>query len=617
MILTASVPDLAVALTVSFEFNPYRGDMSQKNYHWVRRLAAVAATLAIVTGSIDLADATALPDCGGAGAGACGQLFVTPAFSGPGGTMSFNQSFLGAHYDPSWGLAAGKVGFCTDESAGGLGGAGAGTVIPLPSGAWTAEQQAQVAWLVSVGQNNANPYTDLATVGGELSVAAGSVSPRNRMAAVHLAIRDAAPDLGSGKRFELTGSTGGGAIYNTTLAPLATALADAAALHAVRGTPSVALEWVGGAPRGAGTYRVRLTLTDSIGSPIEYAPVLPTITGANVSFAGNTTTRPYLNGVAAGFPTQDGFGTLPGDRTSGRAGITDLAGVAEFDITLATNRAGHLRLAGSTVSSRVELVDGGVGAQDNVTTAGTQTFLGTVTWAKALREVSWTKMVRGSNGQEVAGPAGVTFEIRNASGLVVATVATGSTGRTPSVELDDGTYSYTEIAVPDGVLIDPTTHAFDVSTTVLLPVVFRVVDAVTPTVQTFIHDLTRAGAMANTALEGDRIVLRDDATVTGTPGTVARVTVDFYVTNSAAFDCSTSPLASASRDIVVGVDGTGTGLLDPGVTWTATVGTFTVIAAERVSAPSVGWVGPRRCNSPTERFALKVVPRTRVVERTS
>ena len=84
-ILTGPATVLAVGLTLWVGFEPYRDEMGQKNYQWVRRVGAVAALFAGITGSIENADATALPDCGGAGAGACGQLFVTPAVSGPGG----------------------------------------------------------------------------------------------------------------------------------------------------------------------------------------------------------------------------------------------------------------------------------------------------------------------------------------------------------------------------------------------------------------------------------------------------------------------------------------------------------------------------------------------------
>lgn len=577
-------------------------------------LLAAAATIAVRTAP--LGDATALPDCGGAGADACGQLFETPAASGPGGTMGFDGSFLGAHYDPSWGLPAGKVGFCTDESAPGTAGPGAGTIIPLPSGRWTAEQEAHVAWLVSLGQNNANPYTDLATASGEWTHAGSAISPRNRMASVHLAIRDATPDLGTGRRFELTGSTGGGAIFQNTLRPLATKLADEAARYAVRGVPRVAIAWVGAEPKGPGTYRLRLTLTDSTGAPIEYAPVVPTVTGATVSFAGDATATVYRNAVAAGFPTQDGFGTIPGDRTDGRAGLTGLDGIAEFNIVLATNTAGSVSLSGTTTSSTVQLVDGGTGGQDNVTTAGTQSFSATALFEKAPRETTWLKLVRGADNQTTPG-VGVTFALRDADGRLIGNLTTRADGRTPPVELVDGTYTYTETAVPAGVLLDPTPRFLVVTTEILDPLVIDVVDAVTPTVQTQIHDLRRGGAASNTALEGDRIPLGDDATVTGTPGTRATVTVDFYVVTSTAALCSGSPLATVSGEVLVGANGTGRLTLTTPATWTAQEGTWVVHAAERVSVPAVGWVGPRRCDSVGERYTLTVVPETRTLDGTA
>jgi hypothetical protein len=580
-------------------------------------LVAIAAATAVAVSTRHHANAIALPDCGGAGALACGQLFVTPASSGPGGTMGFDQSFLGAHYDPSWKLGAGKVGFCVDEAAGGLAGPGAGPIIAVPAGAWTAEQQAQVAWLVTVGQNAANPYIDLPITAGEVTFGGASVSTRNRMAAVHVALRDAAPDLGSGRRFEVTGATGGSPTFRTVLAPLAETLANAAATNAVHGKPVVALQWTNGEPRGPGTYRVRLTLTDALGQPIEYAPVLPTVAGATVVFVGDQTSRPYVNAAAAGFPTQDGLGGIPGDHTPGRAGITNLAGVAEFDLTLATNVAGRLELAGTAVNSDVELVEGGVGAQDNVTSAGSQPFLGVVSWNKTFREVRWTKLVRGVDGKSGVGPAGVLFEVRNASGIVVATLLTGADGRTPTVALDDGTYTYREIAVPDGVLLDPALRTVDISTATLEVFVVAVTDAVTPTLQTFIHDLTPNSTAANTALEGDKIALVDDATVTGTPGTLAHVKVEFYVTSAGAVLCSGAPLATAEGDVVIGETGYGSLTLDGKTTWTATVGSFTVVAAEQISVSSAGWSGPKRCDSPTEQFTLKVVPVTRVLERTA
>jgi Prealbumin-like fold domain len=591
--------------------------------HRVRPVVALASLVAVAIASgvaistRHHANAIALPDCGGAGALACGQLFVTPALSGPGGTMGFNQSFLGAHYDPSWKLGAGKVGFCVDEAAGGLAGPGAGPIISLPTGIWTAEQEAQVAWLVTLGQNGTNPYVDLPSTGGELNFGGSAVSTRNRMAAVHIALRDAAPDLGSGRRFEVTGSTGGSATYQSVLAPLAETLANAAAINAVHGKPKVALQWVKGEPRGAGTYRVRLTLTDSLGQPIEYAPVLPTVAGATVAFAGDQTSRPYVNAAATGFPTQDGLGGIPGDHTPGRAGMTDLAGIAEFDITLATNVAGRLELAGTAVNSQVELVEGGVGAQDNVTSAGSQPFLGVVSWNKAFRDVRWMKMIRGIDGRSTAGPAGVIFEVRNTAGVVVATLTTGTDGFTPSVALDDGTYIYREIAVPEGVLLDPTSRTIEVSTTTLTVVVVEVTDAVTPTVQTFIHDLTPGSTEPNIALEGDKIAMVDDATVTGTPGTRVHVRVEFYVTAVGTALCTGTPIASAEGDVVVGDTGSGSLVLDGQAAWTATVGSFTVVAAEQISVPSLGWSAPKRCDSPTEQFALKVLPITRVLERTT
>jgi hypothetical protein len=580
-------------------------------------LVALALTAGVVVSTRHHANAVALPDCGGAGALACGQLFVTPASSGPGGTMGFDQSFLGAHYDPSWKLGAGKVGFCVDEAAGGLAGAGAGPIIPLPAGAWTVEQQAQVAWLVTVGQNRANPYVDLPLVDGETAFGGTAVSTRNRMAAVHIALRDAAPDLGSGRRFEVTGSTGGSATYRAVLAPLAETLANAAAVNAVHGKPVVGLQWVSSAPHGAGTYRVRLTLTDELGQPIEYAPVLPTVAGATVSFVGDQLSVPYVNAAAAGFPTQDGPGEIPGDHTPGRAGITNLAGVAEFDITLSTNVAGRLDLAGTAVNSQVELVEGGVGAQDNVTSAGSQPFLGVVSWAKTFRDVRWLKLLRGVDGKSVPGPAGVTFEVRDATAAVVATLTTAADGRTPTVSLDDGVYTYREIAVPDGVLLDPTPRTVDVSTATFDVAEVEVTDAVTPTVQTFIHDLTPDTTAPNTALEGDKIAFVDDATVTGTPGTRAQVRVEFYVTPAGTALCAGVPVATAEGEVVIGNNGYGSVVLDGNATWTAAVGSFTVVAAEQISVASAGWAAPRRCDSPSEQFALNVVPVTRVLERTA
>jgi hypothetical protein len=421
------------------------------------------------------------------------------------GTNGGPFAFIGAHYGSLWGIPAGPnnsmgVGYCVMED---LAGERTVTLRPDPP-QWDAGESARAAALMaSFGGDRVVPYGidasgpyDVATGewqhpdlfgGGEytrrrhvavnfgVKMFVEDVSPSGVVAGRKLA-RDTAVVDGSGADFAALRSGYRVAQHLATVADIQHAVGGIT-LRTVWGTHD------GRPPTRPGTYPIAVHVTDSTGKPVGFVPVLqlseigigPNRSSATTAIVQTADKTPddharWSAAAATGWPTLEMGSRLAADArfrlpTEPRsADVTDANGTARFDVTI-TSASWELAFHAQAPTANVDLY-AGTGVQGQITWSGppqsasthqAMTGRGRFVVRKALdaadiqgdrNMAGFTFVVVARPGPDPAADAALSADPVGLAGSAVATVTTGTDGRSPTIELPPGPYRIVETGRP-------------------------------------------------------------------------------------------------------------------------------------------------------------------------
>jgi hypothetical protein len=410
-------------------------------------------------------------------------------------------AFVGAHYGSLWHVPAAAnnssgVGYCVMED---VAGEGVVSLQPDPA-AWDTGEMARAAALMSsfggdrvvpYGIDASGPY-DVATGewreplllgGGEyirrrhvavnfgVKMFLDDVSPSGAVTGLKLA-RDTAVVAGSGGEFA--------ALRNGYL--MAQRLADIAEVQHAVGGARLELVWAdGAAPTQPGTYGLEVRAADAMGKPVGFAPIVgmsevgigdartvAAVARVDRSHDDPDETARWTAAAALGWPTMDMAGSMAADERFAlssnplAADVTDASGTARFHITVA---GGHWQLGFHTQAPTADVsLHAGTGIQGQVTWTGapqSATVHVAVTPppptpapapapapALVVRSIAISKTLEPDDVQGTRDMSGFEFDVTVAGGAQIGTLVTDGSGRTPSVDVEAGTYTIAEVGRP-------------------------------------------------------------------------------------------------------------------------------------------------------------------------